>query len=148
VDLPDLSLALESLTSKRPLESTEDKDGAHDDQANKRIKTEAEHQEVQAQPEPEPEPSFDGMNLEDDMALLVSNALSNANDMMQQYSEEPQTQEQSAEPMDLDNSILPDLPRTLPDFDLEPHQFLRVGSIRALGNLVRNHHFMWWRDCC
>lgn len=107
-----------------------------------------EHQEIQAQPEPEPEPSFDGMNLEDDMALLVSNALSNANDLMQQYSEEPQTQEQSAEPMDLDNSILPDLPRTLPDFDLEPHQFLRVGSIRALGNLVRQYNCMWWRNCC
>ena len=71
------------------------------------------------------------------MALLVSNALSNANDLMQQYSEEPNTQEPSAEPMDLDNPVLADPPRTLPDFDFEPHQFLRVGSVQALGNLVR-----------
>jgi hypothetical protein len=89
------------------------------------------------QPEPQPEPSFDdGMNLEDDMALLVHNALNNASDLMQQYSEEPPTHEPSAEPMDLDNPNVPELPRTIPDFDLEPHQFLRSTSIRALGNMV------------
>ena len=187
--LPDLALALENFTSKRPLEQHDSTNGADEDQSSKRIKTENDEQsssqppqqpqqtplpqpsqhepmteptpshfqpeppamtqslqhdlptqpEMQQLPQPEAqaEPAFDdGMNLEDDMAMLVHNALNNANDLMQQYSEEPPTHEPSAEPMDLDNPPVPELPRTIPDFDLEPHQFLRSTSIRALGNMV------------
>lgn len=142
-DFPDLSAALQSFASKRPLDASNHNEGIlqtseteprengdHDSQPHKKVKTE--HNEVEQQQNAQP-------SFEDDMDLLVANALSGA-DLLQEFSERSATQAPSVEPMDLEPTSLAEPPRIAPDFDIEPVKCLRTRSIRALGNLVRQSH--------
>lgn len=127
----NLELALQAAT-KRPLSSTTELDGA-----SKRVKSESdtlvnentfEHNQSTEQ------------SLEDGLALLVQNALSNVGDMMDQFND-GEAHATVDDPMEVDNAPVPEesAPLPLPDFQSDPQKYLRTASRNALGNLVGLH---------
>ncbi|POR30941.1 Telomeric DNA-binding factor trf1 [Tolypocladium paradoxum] len=108
------------LAAKRPYEDTSG--GANESPEAKRSKTENQAEED---------------SLEDGLALLVQNALSNMGDLVDQFNGTPDVPATSTEPMELDSAPPPEPPRELATFSAEPQQYIREVNIHALGNLVR-----------
>lgn len=77
-------------------------------------------------------------SLEDDLALLVQNALSNVGDLVDQATrgnDVPDTP--PSDPMEVDATMmLPELPIVRPTFAAEPLKYVRDANTHALGNLV------------
>ncbi|KAF4973056.1 hypothetical protein FSARC_554 [Fusarium sarcochroum] len=128
--LEGLGLDLDSImqaATKRPFE-----DHSNDDDPSKRVKTE---------PEPIQENTLEldqgaEESLEDGLALLVQNALSNVNDFVSQFNP-------TSDPMDIDSalpdhSLPPPPPPSSPSvtFFSDPQKYLRNVSRHALGNLA------------
>ena len=116
----DFNLSPE-LASKRPFEDVAT--GAVESPEAKRAKTEGQAEED---------------SLEDGLALLVQNALSNVGDLVDQFSAGPDPlPAPSTETMDVDSAPTPE-PRKVPaTFALEPQRYIREMNMHALGNLVR-----------
>lgn len=116
--------------TKRPFES----DTSDIDQS-KRIKTEIDPpQQNGFQEDPNAEDS-----LEDGLALLVQNALSNVGDLVSQFSQEPDiSHTATAESMDIDSATIPEasLPPAPVTFASDPQRFMRNATRHALGNMV------------
>ncbi|OAQ79898.1 MYB DNA binding protein (Tbf1) [Purpureocillium lilacinum] len=115
----DFNLSPE-LASKRPFEDVAT--GAVESPEAKRAKTEGQAEED---------------SLEDGLALLVQNALSNVGDLVDQFSAGPDPlPAPSTEPMDVDSAPTPE-PRKVPaTFALEPQRYIREMNMHALGNLA------------
>ncbi|GJN74168.1 TTAGGG repeat binding factor [Purpureocillium lilacinum] len=115
----DFNLSPE-LASKRPFEDVAT--GAVESSEAKRAKTEGQAEED---------------SLEDGLALLVQNALSNVGDLVDQFSAGPDPlPAPSTEPMDVDSAPTPE-PRKVPaTFALEPQRYIREMNMHALGNLA------------
>lgn len=114
----DFSLPPE-LSSKRPLEeepvpSTENPDA-------KRLKAETHQAED---------------SLEDGLALLVQNALSNVGDLVDQFGPPPDEPPNTEDVMDLDAVSALDLPQPAPTFYEEPLKYIRHAQSQTLINLV------------
>lgn len=117
--------------SKRPLEG--DRDTALDSEA-KRLKTDA-----VAESSGGGGGGADEESLEDGLALLVQNALSNVGDLVDQFSTDPDTNGEVSDPMDLDATL--GLDATTPaepsvTFFAEPAKYIRQTQSHALGNMV------------
>ncbi|CAM1509963.1 Fc.00g002980.m01.CDS01 [Cosmosporella sp. VM-42] len=115
------------IATKRPFEET---NGGDD--PSKRVKTETEvPQENGFNHDPSAE-------LEDGLALLVQNALSNVGDLVSQFSQEPDIPHTTTDPMDLDTVPVPEAPLPPPpvSFVTDPQKFCRNASWHALGNLA------------
>lgn len=113
-------------TSKRPFD---DISATSETSEAKRAKTETETEEA---------------SLEDGLALLVQNALSNVEDLIDQFSSNSDNVnpdvETPSDPMEVDAiPPLPDSPVAQPAFSLEPQKFIRNVNIHALGNLVSSN---------
>lgn len=115
----DFSLPPE-LSSKRPLVEVDTT--ADQDAEAKRLKTEN-------------APEVD--SLEDGLALLVQNALSNVGDLVDQFNTAPDASLSVAEAMDLDDVVGLELPKPTPIFFVEPLEYLRQGQSYTLVNMVR-----------
>ncbi|TWU74128.1 TTAGGG repeat binding factor [Metarhizium rileyi] len=109
------------LASKRHLE---DVGAAAEAPEAKRTKTETETEEE---------------SLEDGLALLVQNALSNVGDLVDQFStaHESAPELPTSDPMEVDTTKpLPDPPAVQVTFASDPKKFLRDANLYALGNLA------------
>ncbi|KND94402.1 Telomeric DNA-binding factor trf1 [Tolypocladium ophioglossoides CBS 100239] len=120
----DFNLSPE-FASKRPYEDMGG--GANESPEAKRSRTENQAEED---------------SLEDGLALLVQNALSNVGDLVDQFNGTPDVPATTPEPMEVDSSTAPE---TAPEparepatFFAEPQQYIRDVNIHALGNLVRH----------
>ncbi|KAH6885884.1 telomere repeat binding factor-domain-containing protein [Thelonectria olida] len=126
----DLELALQAAT-KRPFPSATETDNS-----SKRVKSEndavANHNTFENNESTE-------QSLEDGLALLVQNALSNVGDLMDQFNQNgDETHATVGDPMDVDTAPIPEEPHPLPlfDFQSDPQKYLRTASRNALGNLA------------
>lgn len=115
----DFNLSPE-LAAKRPYEDMGG--GANESPEAKRSKTENQAEED---------------SLEDGLALLVQNALSNVGDLVDQFNGTPDVPATSTEPMEVDSAPAPEPAREPATFFAEPLQYIRDVNIHALGNLVR-----------
>lgn len=110
------------LASKRPFE--EDIGATTETPEAKRAKTETETEEA---------------SLEDGLALLVQNALSNVGDLVDQFTSGHETapEQPASDPMEVDTTIpLPEPPAVRATFVSDPRKFIRDTNVHALGNLV------------
>lgn len=128
----DLELALQAAT-KRPFE-----DMTNGDDPSKRVKTEDETTH---------DNDFENdhgaeESLEDGLALLVQNALSNVGDLVNQFTQDADMAHTTSDPMDVDSVPGPDdsLPPISVTFLSDPQKYLRNASRNALGNLVGWNH--------
>ncbi|KAK7419152.1 TTAGGG repeat binding factor [Neonectria punicea] len=126
----DLELALQAAT-KRPFEDLALTNG-HD--PSKRVKSEndATH-----------DSEFDNdhgaeESLEDGLALLVQNALSNVGDLVSQFTQDADIPHTTTDHMDVDSIPVPEesLPPPPVSFISDPQKYLRNASRNALGNLA------------
>ncbi|KPM40368.1 hypothetical protein AK830_g6195 [Neonectria ditissima] len=126
----DLELALQAAT-KRPFEDLALTNG-HD--PSKRVKSEndATHDD-----------DFDDdhgaeESLEDGLALLVQNALSNVGDLVSQFTQDVDIPHTNTDPMDVDSIPVPEdsIPPAPVSFISDPQKYLRNASRNALGNLA------------
>ena len=76
-------------------------------------------------------------SLEDGLALLVQNALSNVGDLVDQFNGTPDVPATSTEPMDMDSAPIPEPDREPATFSADPQRYIRDVNVHALGNLVR-----------
>lgn len=109
------------LASKRPFE---DVNAAIETPEAKRAKTETETEEA---------------SFEDGLALLVQNALSNVDDLADQFTSgnDPAPELPASDPMDVDVTMaLPDHPPVQVKFASDPEKFIRDTNVHALANLV------------
>ena len=117
--------------TKRPFEG---EPTAHDDQS-KRIKTESEHrpQENGFHDDHSAEDS-----LEDGLAMLVQNALSNVDSLVSQFNQESEIPHTTTDAMEIDSTPVHEAPLPLPPvtFASDPAKFLRNATRYALGNIV------------
>ncbi|QPH11202.1 hypothetical protein C2857_002864 [Epichloe festucae Fl1] len=76
--------------------------------------------------------------LEDDLALLVQNALSNVGDLVDQATRGNDVPDMPpSDPIEVDaTTMLPELPIVRPTFAAEPLKYVRDANIHALGNLA------------
>ncbi|KAM3559805.1 hypothetical protein ARSEF4850_003961 [Beauveria asiatica] len=117
----DFTLPPELTNSKRP----HDAEGEpHQDPESKRLKTE----EDQAADQPE-----DDNSLEDGLALLVQNALSNVGDLVPQFN--ATIDSHSGDPMDIDAAALLESITPPPTFFADPLKYVRNVQTHTLGNL-------------
>ncbi|EFZ02211.1 telomere repeat binding factor (TRF) and Myb-like DNA-binding domain protein [Metarhizium robertsii] len=110
------------LASKRPFE--EDIGATTETPEAKRAKTETETEEA---------------SLEDGLALLVQNALSNVGDLVDQFTSGHETapEQPASDPMEVDTTIpLPEPPAVRATFVSDPRKFIRDTNVHALGNLA------------
>ncbi|KHN98268.1 Telomere repeat-binding factor, dimerization domain protein [Metarhizium album ARSEF 1941] len=117
----DLTLPPE-LAPKRPLE--EDVGAGAEAPEAKRAKTATETEEA---------------SLEDGLALLVQNALSNVGDMVDQFTngQEPAPEPPASDPIEVDTSIrAPESPVIRTTFRSDPQKFIRDANVHALGSLA------------
>lgn len=84
-----------------------------------------------------PENQADENSLEDGLALLVQNALSNVGDLADHFDGDDTTAQNTTELMDLDATSAAELLPPAPTFTSDPLKFLRSSNINALGNMVR-----------
>ncbi|KAH7133218.1 telomere repeat binding factor-domain-containing protein [Dactylonectria estremocensis] len=124
----DLELALQAAT-KRPFEEL-----TNGDDPSKRVKTE---------PETTHDNEFENdhgaeESLEDGLALLVQNALSNVGDLVNQFTQDADMPHTTSDPMDVDSVPVPDdsLSPVPVSFLDNPQKYLRNASRNALGNLA------------
>ncbi|KAF7541342.1 hypothetical protein G7Z17_g11989 [Cylindrodendrum hubeiense] len=124
----DLELALQAAT-KRPFD-----DMMNGDDPSKRVKTEIDTTH---------DNEFDNdhgaeESLEDGLALLVQNALSNVGDLVNQFTQDADMPHTTSDPMDVDSVPIPDdsLPPIPVTFLSDPQNYLRNASRNALGNLA------------
>ncbi|PNY29923.1 Telomeric DNA-binding factor trf1 [Tolypocladium capitatum] len=75
-------------------------------------------------------------SLEDGLALLVQNALSNVGDLVDQFNGMPDVPATSTEPTEGDSPPAAEPAREPATFLAEPQQFIRDANIHALGNLA------------
>lgn len=124
----DLELALQAAT-KRPFE-----DMTNGDDPSKRVKTE---DETTHDNEFEDDHGAEE-SLEDGLALLVQNALSNVGDLVNQFTQDADMAHATPDPMDVDSVPVPDdtLPQISVTFLSDPQKYLRNASRNALGNLA------------
>ncbi|KAK5997885.1 Telomeric DNA-binding factor trf1 [Cladobotryum mycophilum] len=109
---------LAELASKRSFDDL-GQDNDDDDQGSKRLKTETQTEEE---------------SLEDGLALLVQNALSNVSDLVDQFnvgSDAPT----GNDPMDVDGAHGADARPAPVSFLSEPEKYVRIANTHALGNL-------------
>lgn len=117
----DFSILAE-LASKRPFEDVTQDNHEEREQEAKRPKTE--------NPTTEEESS-----LEDGLALLVQNALSNVGDLVSRFNVEPE-EAHGSDPMDVDDAHGTDARPAPVSFLSEPEKYVRIANTHALGNLV------------
>ncbi|KAH7153221.1 telomere repeat binding factor-domain-containing protein [Dactylonectria macrodidyma] len=124
----DLELALQAAT-KRPFEAL-----TNGDDPSKRVKTE---------PETLHDNEFENdhgaeESLEDGLALLVQNALSNVGDLVDQFNQDADMPHTTSDSMDIDSVPVPDDPLSpvAVSFLDDPQKYLRNASRNALGNLA------------
>lgn len=118
----DFTLPPEFTNPKRPHEQ----DGeSHEVFDAKRTKTEA------AQTAQQPE---DDHSLEDGLALLVQNALSNVDDLVGQF--DAPVDGNISDPMDIDVAALLESVNPPPTFFSDPLKYVRTVQTHTLGNLV------------
>lgn len=118
----NFTLPPELTNPKRPHEPEEE--SQHDAEA-KRLKTEAAHGAHQE----------DDNSLEDGLAMLVQNALSNVDDLVGQFDAPVDGQD----PMDLDTAALLESVTPAPTFFSDPLKYVRNIQTHTLGNLVGLH---------
>lgn len=118
----DFSIPPELLNPKRPHELD---DEAHDDSEAKRLKLETTTHEDHHE---------DDNSLEDGLALLVQNALSNVGDLVGHFDASVDTSPH--DPMDLDTVALLESVAPLPTFHSDPLKYVRQVQTHSLGNLV------------
>lgn len=118
----DFSILAE-LASKRPFEHVAQDNHDEREQEAKRPKTE--------NPTTEEETS-----LEDGLALLVQNALSNVGDLVSKFNIET-GDAHGSDPMDVDDAHGADARPAPVSFLSEPEKYVRIANTHALGNLVR-----------
>ncbi|KAH8122717.1 hypothetical protein FP744_10003985 [Trichoderma asperellum] len=117
----DFSILAE-LASKRPFEDVTQDNHEQREQEAKRPKTE--------NPTTEEESS-----LEDGLALLVQNALSNVGDLVSRFNVEPE-EAHGSDPMDVDDAHGTDARPAPVSFLSEPEKYVRIANTHALGNLA------------
>lgn len=118
----DFSILAE-LASKRPFDDVAPEDPEQEQsQEAKRLKTENPTEEE---------------SLEDGLALLVQNALSNVGDLVDQFNLENEAAQAAAnDPMDVDDAQGTESRPAPVAFLSEPEKYVRNANIPALGNLV------------
>jgi hypothetical protein len=129
----DLELALQAAT-KRPFPSATESDNS-----SKRVKSE---NDAIANDNTFENNQSTEQSLEDGLALLVQNALSNVGDLMDQFNQNgDETHATIDDPMEVDTAPIPEETPSLPlfDFQSDPQKYLRTASRNALGNLVGLH---------
>lgn len=119
----DFTLPPEFTHTKRPHEQEGE---SHQESDAKRTKTE-EAQTAQQQPE-------DDHSLEDGLALLVQNALSNVDDLVGQF--DAPVDDNIGDPMDIDVAALLESVTPPPTFFSDPLKYVRTVQTHTLGNLV------------
>lgn len=107
-----------------PKRSHEHQGGAHDDSEAKRLKTEAAGVS---------NPDDDDNALEDNLALLVQNALSNVGDLVSQFDS---VVADSGDPMDIDAAALLESVGPLHTFFSDPLKYVCNIHTHTLGSLV------------
>ncbi|RFU79428.1 hypothetical protein TARUN_2785 [Trichoderma arundinaceum] len=117
----DFSILAE-LASKRPFEDVAQENHDEHEQEAKRPKTE--------NPTAEQESS-----LEDGLALLVQNALSNVGDLVSRFNVESE-EAHGSDPMDVDDAHGADARPAPVAFLSEPEKYVRIANTHALGNLA------------
>lgn len=85
----------------------------------------------------------DETSLEDGLALLVQNALSNVGDLVDQFGDSTNDAPDAtvSDPMDLDISgpSISEPPAPRPTFSSDPQRYVQDVNLHALGNLVGPH---------
>lgn len=118
----DFSILAE-LASKRPFEDvTQDSHDGREQEAKR--------------PKPENPTTEEESSLEDGLALLVQNALSNVGDLVSRFNVEPE-EAHGSDPMDVDDAHGTDARPAPVSFLSEPEKYVRIANTHALGNLVR-----------
>lgn len=118
----DFSIPPELLNPKRPHELGDEE---HDNSEAKRLKLETTNHDDHHE---------DDNSLEDGLALLVQNALSNVSDLVGHFDASVDTSPH--DPMDLDTVALLESVAPLPTFHSDPLKYVRQVQTHSLGNLV------------
>ncbi|KAM0455840.1 hypothetical protein ACHAPV_002932 [Trichoderma viride] len=117
----DFSILAE-LASKRPFEDVTQDSHEEPEQEAKRPKTEN-------------PTTAEESSLEDGLALLVQNALSNVGDLVSRFNVEPE-EAHGSDPLDVDDAHGTDARPAPVSFLSEPEKYVRIANTHALGNLA------------